>query len=48
MAIEPKGYYTYGGYMGWIGDRYMLFATEDEYKEFLEYGLDIHERLFAN
>lgn len=32
-----KGYYVYYGYMGWVCscNRYILFATENEYKEFL-------------
>lgn len=32
-----KGYYVSYGYMGWVGscNRYILFATENEYKEFL-------------
>ena len=30
-----KGYYVSVGYMGWIPEagRYLLFATEEEYKE---------------
>ncbi len=31
-----KGYLTNTGYMGWVGDRYMLFATEQEYIEYME------------
>ena len=32
-----KGYYTATGYMGWIDScgRYFLFATEDEYLEYV-------------
>lgn len=30
------GYYTPAGYMGWIGYRFMLFATEQEYYEYME------------
>lgn len=32
-----KGYYVSYGYMGWVGscNRYILFATETEYKEFI-------------
>ena len=30
-----KGYAVHCGYMGWTGSRYMLFATEDEYMEFV-------------
>ena len=28
-----KGYYVSCGYMGYIHGRYMLFDTEEEYKE---------------
>lgn len=28
-----KGYYTPNGYMGLINGKYMLFATESDYKE---------------
>lgn len=31
-----KGYLTNAGYMGWVEDRYMLFATEQEYIEYME------------
>ena len=31
-----KGYIVPSGYMGWIGDRYMLFATESDYREYIE------------
>lgn len=31
--MEVKGYYLPYGFMGWIGDRYILFATEQEYLE---------------
>ena len=31
-----KGYDTYSGYMGWIGDRYMLFSCERDYIEWME------------
>ena len=30
-----KGNLTNAGYMGWIGDRYMLFSTEQEYIEYM-------------
>lgn len=33
--IVIKGYPVSSGYMGWIGDRYMLFATESDYLEFM-------------
>ena len=33
---EHKGYSTNSGFKGWIGGGYMLFATEEEYEEYLE------------
>ena len=33
--FTPKGYLVSSGYMGWVGDRYMLFPTEAEYLEYL-------------
>lgn len=30
------GYYTDYGYMGYVGGEWMLFATEDEYCEYLK------------
>lgn len=31
-----KGYNTASGYMGYVEGVYMLFATEEEYVEYLE------------
>lgn len=31
-----KGYNTSDGYMGLVDGRYMLFATEGDYREYLE------------
>ena len=31
-----KGYFTAGGYMGYVDGRYMLFASEEEYREYCE------------
>lgn len=31
-----KGYTTSEGYMGFVDGRYMLFASESEYREYLE------------
>ena len=31
-----KGYYTSYGYMGYINGKYRLFATESEYREYME------------
>jgi hypothetical protein len=31
-----KGYTTAEGYMGFVNGRYMLFASEMEYKEYME------------
>ena len=30
-----KGYTTSAGYMGWVGDRYILFASEYDYREYM-------------
>ena len=30
-----KGYPVAVGYMGWVGECYMLFATESDYIEFV-------------
>lgn len=35
-GIHMKGYYTEEGYMGLVDGRYMLFACETDYREFLE------------
>ena len=29
-----KGYVVDAGYMGYVGGRYMLFANEDDYREY--------------
>lgn len=31
-----KGYTVTDGYMGLIGNDYMLFASEEDYKEYIE------------
>ena len=31
-----KGYTTGEGYMGYVNGRYILFACESEYKEYME------------
>ncbi len=31
-----KGYCVESGYMGLVDGRYMLFASEDDYREYLE------------
>ncbi len=31
-----KGYYTSVGYRGWVGDRYLLFSSESDYREYME------------
>ncbi len=33
-----KGYVTASGYMGLVEGDYILFASEDEYREYLEEG----------
>lgn len=43
MYTEPKqevesmkGFTTPAGYMGWVEDRYILFASEYDYREYME------------
>ncbi len=31
-----KGFTTSTGYMGWVEDRYILFASEYDYREYME------------
>ncbi len=31
-----KGYTTASGYMGYVDGSYILFASEEEYKEYME------------
>ena len=31
-----KGYYTSYGYRGYVNGKYLLFATEIEYREYME------------
>ena len=31
-----KGYYTQTGYMGYVEDKYILFASESEYYEYIK------------
>ena len=31
-----KGYYTSSGYMGYVEGRWVLFASEQDYREYLE------------
>ena len=31
-----KGYFVSYGYMGFVNGRYMLFASEEEYYEYIE------------
>ena len=33
--MEIKGYVVPSGYMGYVYDRYMLFATEQDYLEYM-------------
>ncbi len=30
-----KGYYTQSGYMGFIGNRYILFSSESDFLEYI-------------
>lgn len=34
--MRPYGYFTQIGYIGYVKDRMMFFATEDEYLEYIE------------
>lgn len=34
--MEIKGYIVSNGYMGYVNGNYMLFASESDYKEYLE------------
>ena len=36
MKPKLKGYYVPDGYKGWVGNRYMLFASESDYYEWME------------
>ncbi len=31
-----KGYHTQNGYMGLVEGRYVLFASEEDYREYME------------
>ena len=31
-----KGYYTANGYMGLVDGQYILFASEEDYQEYIE------------
>lgn len=31
-----KGYYVAGGYMGYVDGGYMLFADENDYREYVQ------------
>lgn len=31
-----KGFLIDVGYFGWVGERYLLFPTETEYREYME------------
>lgn len=33
---DMKGYFVYNGYMGMVEGRYMLFASEEDYLDYLE------------
>ena len=36
-----KGYETAAGYMGYVNGSYMLFASEEDYWEYMEDGSEI-------
>ncbi len=31
-----KGYYVADGYMGFVNGKYLLFASEEDYREFMD------------
>ena len=31
-----KGYFTENGYMGYVNGRYVLFASEEDYRDYIE------------
>lgn len=31
-----KGFITSTGYMGWVNNKYILFASEHDYREYME------------
>lgn len=31
-----SGYFTYNGYMGYVDGKYMLFASEADYADYME------------
>lgn len=35
-CIIMKGYVVEAGYMGYVDGRYMLFANEEDYREYFE------------
>jgi len=35
-AVLMKGYIVNNGYMGYIGGSYLLFASEADYREYME------------
>ena len=41
--IEEKGYLIENGYMGLINEKYMLFETEEAYKEIL-FDYELHNQ----
>lgn len=35
-GVNMKGYATAEGYMGYVEDEYMLFASEADYRDYIE------------
>ena len=35
-VTDMKGYYSNGGYVGYVEGRWVLFASESDYREYLE------------
>lgn len=34
--VQMKGYYVTAGYMGYVDGEYILFASEEEYVDYLD------------
>ena len=41
--IRGYGYVTQSGYMGYINGQYILFATEEEYKEYIAENTEVED-----
>jgi len=41
--MKIKGYFTSYSYWGWVGDKYMEFATEEEYLNYISKEDEEHD-----